>query len=349
MKRPVEKRLNDSFNVLILGMGGDVSKGIWKAIKKSEIPCRIIGACISLSSEGLYLCDTAYVAPLAADDAFIPWLIDICNREKIDIVFTGVEENVLAISKAISELQEKTTAVFRVCTPEQLEIGGDKYKTCLWLEDHGFPTPGYALADDEESCRRLGDKVGYPLVVKPRGGKGSQGVFLISEETELWRLSGLEGYVVEEYVGTSDQEYTVGCYYGLHGELPDPIIMRRELKNGASWKTEVVENERIREQALEICKAFKPNGPLNIQLRLRPNGLPVPFELNVRFSGTTPIRAHFGFCDVKAMIYESLENRDISSCFSINKGVAYRYVEEIYLSSVPSCGADGKISWSARD
>lgn len=334
------------YRVLLLGMGGDVSKGIRKALLLSELPCHIVGACISLDSEGLYLCDTAYKAPYASDPNFIPWLAEICEREEIDIVFTGVEENIVAIAGALPYLQTHTHAVFRVSPVEKLNIGGDKLETCRWLQNNQFPTPTYAMAEDRHRVGALVREVGFPLIAKPRSGKGSSGVFLIRNAKELERLSGLKQYIVEECIGTPDEEYTVGCYLGLHGELPTPIVMRRELKHGASWKVEVVENAAICTLAEKICRTFSPNGPLNIQLRLDKAGDPVPFELNVRFSGTTPMRAHFGFCDVKAMLYESLLHKDIASCFSIRKGVAFRYTEELYLSEPPVQADGGRVEWS---
>ena len=65
---------------------------------------------------------------------------------------------------------------------------------------------------------------------------------------------------------------------------------------------------------------FPLRGPLNIQLRLSEDGVPVPFELNVRFSGTTPMRARFGFCDVEAMLREVLLHQKIDNCFHIRNG-----------------------------
>ena len=94
---------------------------------------------------------------------------------------------------------------------------------------------------------------------------------------------------------------------------------------------------------MRICAAFQPDGPFNIQLRLDRDGTPVPFEFNVRFSGTTPIRSHFGFRDVEAMLYESILERDISSCFHIHGGVAYRYIEELYLDGTPRFDEQGKL------
>jgi len=38
--------------VLVLGVGGNVSQGILKALAASKIPCRVIGACIVLYRSG---------------------------------------------------------------------------------------------------------------------------------------------------------------------------------------------------------------------------------------------------------------------------------------------------------
>jgi len=96
---------------------------------------------------------------------------------------------------------------------------------------------------------------------------------------------------------------------------------------------EIIDNITIREECMKICTAFKPNGPLNIQLRMH-NGIPVCFELNVRFSGTVPIRARFGYNDVEAMIREYLFNEEINTLLKpLSKGRAYRYFNEFYMDT----------------
>ena len=87
-------------NVLVLGVGGNVSQGILTAIKSSNLNCHIAGACISEESLGLYYCDSAFISPYANDPKFVEWVADVCNNENIDIVFSGVEENVMAYTKS---------------------------------------------------------------------------------------------------------------------------------------------------------------------------------------------------------------------------------------------------------
>lgn len=86
-------------NVLVLGAGGNVSQGIIKALKETNLPLRIIGACIWEYSKGLYMCDEGYICPYANDDNFVPWVVDFCNLNEIDIIFTGVEENIIELAK----------------------------------------------------------------------------------------------------------------------------------------------------------------------------------------------------------------------------------------------------------
>lgn len=314
--------------ILILGMSGNVSQGILKAIRNSGLDCYIVGACVIPGTEGLYLCDRAYTSPYADAQEFLPWLFHLCVSEKIEIVFSGVEEIIDAISPVREGLLHDTGAIFRASAPDKLEIGRDKFLTCRWLEDNAFPAPACRLAHEAGS---LPEECGYPLIAKPRFGKGSSGVFLIENQEDLRRAADAGGYVVQEYIGDAEHEYTVGCYRGLDGFIPAPIIMRRTLKNGTSWKVEVVEDSAIQSLSRQICDAFQPDGPLNIQLRVNKSGVPVPFELNVRFSGTTPMRAQFGFCDVKAMLLESVLRRNIEGSFSVRRGKAFRYVNELYV------------------
>jgi carbamoyl-phosphate synthase large subunit len=104
--------------------------------------------------------------------------------------------------------------------------------------------------------------------------------------------------------------------------------MKRKLFYGTTIEAQVVENSKIEKLAIEICEKFKPIGPFNIQLRLDSNDNPVPFEFNVRFSGTTSIRAKLGFNDVEAMINEYFFSKSVEN-LEFKKGKAYRYFDEI--------------------
>lgn len=325
-------------NLLILGAGGNVSQGIIKALKNAdfgETGLNLTGACISPYSLGLFMCDKALVSPYAHEEAFLPWLIDTCNREEISMVLTGVEENILAISENAERFQKETKAVFIASDLEKLKIGQDKYLTCKWLSEQGLHFPKYCLLENLEETNRLVQECGFPLIAKPRTGKGSNGVVKIENEAELTSFIGKKDYVLQECVGDETNEYTVGCYVDKTGILRETIVMKRKLEHGSTAVAQVVQDEAVRREAEAICKAFAPKGPLNIQMRKNKAGEAVCFELNVRFSGTTPMRTHFGFKDVEAMVKEYLLEEPIEECFQVKEGIACRYTNEFYVTGNP--------------
>ena len=65
----------------------------------------------------------------------------------------------------------------------------------------------------------------------------------------------------------------------------------------------------------------------NFQLRLDSDGLPKLFEINARHSGTTYIRALYGFNEVEYILEYLLNNREIS--FKLQEGVVKRYFDEM--------------------
>ncbi len=323
--------------VLLLGAGGNVSQGILKAVRNSGIPAVITGACISPYSNGLYMCDDKLISPYAADSKFIPWLINTCNEREIDIILTGTEENITAIADNADLISERTEAVFVSCTPEQLKIGNDKYLTCLWLKENGCNFPDFCLPEDIIQLKAFLKRNTFPLLVKPRVGKGSSGIRMVNSEEEADAIKN-KGYVLQEYVGDAEHEYTVGCYCTKYGIMEKPIVMKRKLKNGTTcWAKVLLKGDSdydcIVSEAENICSLFKPVGPLNLQMRTDGKGRAVCFEINVRFSGTTAMRDHFGFKDVRAMLKEYVLGETTEDCFNIIAGEAFRYDEELYLPS----------------
>lgn len=318
------------YNILVLGISGNVSLGILKALRYENIACRIIGGCVNINTAGDLWCDEVIKTPYANDTGFIPWLINVCQNKKIDLFLTGVEEILYKVAENMDELKNNTNTIFIVSDFQMLKIGQNKLLTCQWLKDNGFSYPKYALSQDRQEVEKLYKEVGFPLIAKPVNGKGSHGLRIIDSVIDLEQICGIEDMIIQQYVGSENSEYTVGCYMRRNGQSVRPIIMRRWLNNGATWKACVEENSDIEQEALKICDAFKPVGPMNIQLRLDEKGTPIPFELNVRFSGSTPMRTYFGFRDVAAVVNEYLENKPTEDLFNIRYGEAFRYTNEIY-------------------
>ena len=79
-----------------------------------------------------------------------------------------------------------------------------------------------------------------------------------------------------------------------------------------------------------VALALSPCGSVNFQLRVGKNG-PEIFEINVRFSGTTVIRALAGFNEVEAVVRWAVTGERVPLVRQ-KSGVVLRYFEELFVS-----------------
>lgn len=347
-----------ALNVLVLGVGGNVSQSIQKALAHSTLPTRVIAACINREAAGLYLADRAYISPLAQSTDFVPWVLEVCDSEGVDAVLSGSELVLEALAPAAEEIRKRTGARCIVSSRDVLDIGRDKLRTCRWLEAQQLPVPGYALLEDSRSVADLIDRHGFPLIAKPRFGKGSEGVVTVRDRGDLEHLVAaadlslraiVEGMtaselILQQYLGNEHQEYTVGCFCASDGAVRGTVVMRRTIKSGTTASAELGRFPGVRATAEAIASALRPLGPCNIQLRMH-EGDAMPFEINPRFSGTTALRAQMGFNEVEAALRHFVLDEPAPTLDDVGSGFALRYWNEVYVpaDAVIRVGRDGRL------
>jgi carbamoyl-phosphate synthase large subunit len=108
--------------------------------------------------------------------------------------------------------------------------------------------------------------------------------------------------------------------------------MSRELLHGTTYRAVVGEFPEIREEAVRIATALKPMGPCNVQMRMA-KGRPTCFEINLRYSGTTSLRARFGFNDVEAALRNYVVGEEAVDLPRVIRGIALRYWNEVYIDA----------------
>src|SRR5579863_1201235 len=324
------QRESETLNLLVAGVGGNVSQGILKALALSSLRCRTVAACIHPLSAGLFTADAAYVSPLASSPEFLPWLLNVCRRERIHAVLSGVEPVLARISEHAETVTTETGAIPIVSAPEKLAVADDKLRTCEWLRDNGFEYPFFADSTNSAQIDALVRRSGFPLIAKPRMGKGAEGFCRIEDESALRLIAGRPGYVVQEYLGSDCAEFTAGCVCDREGIVRGCICMKRELLYGTTYRAEVCDHPAVREQATNIARKLRPTGPVNIQLRIH-RDRPVCFEINLRFSGTAPIRARFGFNEVEFALRHFVLREEPADLPVVKSGIALRYWNEVYV------------------
>ncbi|NLN92185.1 MAG: ATP-grasp domain-containing protein [Candidatus Hydrogenedens sp.] len=328
----MSSRLSSSreLTLLVLAVGGNVSQGILKALSRSALKCRVIGTDLSELQMGLYTVDRGYLAPHAGDAEFFDWLIALCRREKVDAIISGCEPVLRVLAGMREKVEEESGARCLVCAPEIWHQFDDKLLSCAWLEAEGFDHPAYADLDDEEAVERLVMQQGYPLLAKPRIGGGSSGVIKVEDEADLAYVRRKRGYVLQEYLTGKEKEFTVGCFSDRDGRLRGSIVFWRALLAGTSYRIVAGPFPEVREAAERIVERSGITGPCNLQFRITDRG-PVCFEVNPRFSGTTPVRAAFGFHEVDAALRHFVLDEEAEDLPEITEGIALRYWNELYV------------------
>lgn len=177
----------------------------------------------------------------------------------------------------------------------------------------GANTPGFvsvAAPHDPEGMADLIERDGlrFPVVIKPTAGYSSLGVVRVDEASqlpaELARVAelsraglpvaaGAQGLVVEEYL--DGPEYAVesfvwrgrthGLTIGYKGQPAGPYFEEGVYRAPAELAPEL--RDRILEQVALANDALGIDaGPVHTELRVRPDGAPVIFDIGARVGGS---------------------------------------------------------------
>ncbi len=288
-------------NILITGAGALLGQGVFKSMEYTgSNKEHFIGmADYSPASAGLYWGNASHIIPLAKDSNYISELIDLINKNDYEILIPGTDTELSILSKNKNFIEKETKCKLVISEKNVIDIANDKYRTFQFLENELFNPPKSCLPNDFQEFSKSTD---FPYIVKPRDGAGSVGIYLVKDYKELLEvLNKSEKPLIQEYISDKNGEYTAGSFT-LNNECLSCILMRRELRDGNTYKATSYTDKNILDHIKRITNKLKPFGPCNFQFRIDNNGLPRVFEINARFSGTTLMRVHANFNEVDWII-----------------------------------------------
>ena len=339
--------------IVVTGVGGGgYGRQVMKALRLASAHYKIIATDMSPLSYGLYEADEHYLVPSAESPQYIDSLIRICRLENTKVLIPGSEPELLVLTRNLSRLKQEDLIPL-TNSVKVINICMDKHKLFNFLARNKIPCPRFKAILTESDVLDINY---YPVVVKPsRNSGGSNMVFLAQDTEELTFFSSYlrkYGYepLVQEYVGSHQDEYTIGILSIEGGEVLGSFALRRNITSGLSRRCilkdkkkgnmlvissgisqgAVDEFHNIRKQAEHIASALQSQGPLNVQGRIVGDQLYV-FEINPRFSGTTSIRALMGWNEPDILIKYYLFGEKPKQC-SYRYGYVLRDLSEKFIS-----------------
>lgn len=168
---------------------------------RGEIALRILRACreLGIKTVAVYssadqnlmhvrLADEAVcIGPANSTDSYlnVPAVISAAEITNADAIHPGY--GFLAENPDFAERVEKSDFTFIGPSPEVIAMMGNKVSAIEAMQKAGIPcVPGSngALGNDNDENLRMGEKIGYPVIIKAAGGGGGRGMRVVhSAET----------------------------------------------------------------------------------------------------------------------------------------------------------------------
>jgi len=296
--------------VLVTASGAPGAPGIIKSLRlNGERKIRIVTTDMNPESYGLFVAERGYVVPPGASTEYIPRMLEIAEKEEVDVLLPLSTYELMPLSKNKAKFERVGTKVM-VSDPKPLEIAINKGKLYEFLRKKEIPTPDAIMVNSLAEFERAVFKLGYPDVpvcVKPQISKGGRGFRILKKDVD--KVDLLINYKPDNTITTLEDiisileianpfpklvvmEYLPGKEYSVdllvkEGEPLITIPRSRDLtKLGISFIGTVEDNKEIREMANKIVRAIGLDYNINLQLKYSSEGIPKIIEVNPRVSGT---------------------------------------------------------------
>jgi len=281
-------------NILITGFAGDIAQSIVRIVRSEYKDCQIIGCDTNLNPFVASMADASFTSPPAISDSYIQFILNVCKSEKIDLIIPTTEAEI----EIYSNNDIKIAAKILIANKLAIEVGLDKFKTSQFLSQLGNFAPRTYLEFDSIDFD-------FPMILKPRRGRGSRNVFTCStqEEVDFYEMR-IESPVYQELLQPSNMEVTCGIYSTGNGQSLSIQLLRR-LSGGRTHWAQVIQNQDITKLCSKIAEKLELKGAINVQLIVTDEG-PKVFEINPRYSSTVEMRHELGFTDLIWGINETM-------------------------------------------
>lgn len=307
--------------IFMTGGGGSGTIAAAAALKKTGKYKVVLGD-MNKWAAGLKFADKAYILPAGKDEQFINVVKEIIAQENVDVFVPLVDAEILKsyeLKKYFSDLL--------LLLPEDYfaKIILDKWLLVEKLKELSLPYPQTSLFSNEY------ENVDFPVILKPRRGCGSRNVMEIKskQQQDAYKiLSGLpeDEILIQEKV--KGKEFTVSVVVNRKGDVlavvPKEVIQKRGITITAITR----KNKNIQNLCQQVQNELRANGPFNVQLILRDDGVPVIFEINPRYSTTIALTMAAGVDEIGVLVDDSAFSGNMLP-FKENL-VMTRYFEQLY-------------------
>lgn len=285
-----------------VGRRVELMQAFRKAADELKVELTIIGADITDSAPALYFCNETRIVPRIKDEKYIPVLLDICERERVDCLIPTIDTDLLLLAENKKYFKAIGTIVL-ISAVDKVRLCRDKNYTADYFHSLGLksPQPVNRVEKYEDEIEK--GKAGFPAFIKPKDGSSSIDAYRVENLEDLKVYAEKIGdYIIQPYI--SGKEYTIDIFCDYDGN-PVYITPRERLavRAGEVLKTRITQDETMIAEMQTLIKDFKPCGQITVQLiREEATGDDYYIEINPRFGGGAPLSIKAGANSAEAVI-----------------------------------------------
>ncbi len=296
--------------VLFTCVGGTLVPSALRNLREtSRLPLTLFGGDSGSAGLSDQMLDGFFTVPLGGDAGYADTLLNIAQREKIDIVVPWSDGEAITLSKDRARFDAIGCDVM-ASPSEVLDTISDKLKTYRKLENAGLSVPNYAAVDSSDDLIAAIQDAGYPqrsVVVKPATGRGGRGLHVLlgqdappewlgagqREERHDWNRPLDDDAAIELLEGTT---LVMPCLkapvydadvLARKGRADAVVIRRRTNPTGIPWTGNTIcRNAAFEEYARAVTEVLELDSLHDIDLMSNDDGAPALLEVNPRMSGS---------------------------------------------------------------
>lgn len=266
----------------------------------------------SIYTIALKRADGYFLSPLIYDDSYIPSIIDFCKQQNISAVLSLFDIDLLVLAKHTSDFERNE--IHLILAPQEfVEICNDKYHTYEFLLSLNIPTPKTFVDKNKVLQSITKGELSFPIIMKPRWGMASMGVYKVYDEQELEVLTKrcrrdiFASYLKFESSLTPDnaiiyQECIDGNEFGLdvlndlNGNYINTFAKQKvTMRSGETDLGKTVPADSFYDIGKTISENSGHKGILSVDCFQCKDGSIYVIEMNCRISGHYPLSYLAGF------------------------------------------------------
>ena len=284
--------------VLLTGVGGAAGIGAVRSLRQTT-DHELVGVDMDPEAAGLFMADAAAQVPPAAADDWVETMARIARQHGVDVIVPTVDEELPRLPELRAALPEVGIVAPR---QEVIEIARDKYRTSHVLRAAGHAVPRTWLGTATKEV----PAAAYPLIGKPRVGRGSRGVERLdspsAHQSYVESVDDPAGVVVQELIDGT--EYTTSVVATGDDRLLGTVPKEAVEKQGSTVRGATRDAPAVDAACRGIHDTLAPAGPINVQ-QILSGGTAYTIEINPRFSSTACLTVAAGVDELDLLIRDA--------------------------------------------